>query len=114
MLPVDRRHEQLVASLGLDEGAPRSLICSILGIGCVLASTALALVRGGDVATWLTTAGVILIVGGQIVSAINASHRRLALMHCLLFDLDARQKVADDRLQLMQLSIERIGRRAEA
>jgi flagellar motor component MotA len=111
MLPVDRRHEQLVASLGLDEGAPRSLICSVLGVGCILASTAFALVRGGDFETWLTTAGVILIVGGQVVAAINASHRRLALMHCLLFDLDLRQKVAEDRMQVVQLLVERISLR---
>lgn len=113
MLPVDRRHEQLVESLGLDEGAPRSLICSVLGIGCILAATAFALIRGGDFATWLTTAGAILIVGGQIVAAVNASHRRLALMHCILFDMNTRQKVAEDQMQVLQLAVERLNHRPE-
>lgn len=113
MIPVDRRHEQLVGSLGLEEGAPRALICSGLGIACILGATVLALVRGSEAATWLTTAGVILIVGGQVVAAINASHRRAALMHCVLLDMDARQRLAEDRLQLMQLALERLGRRLD-
>lgn len=113
MLPVDRRHEQLVDALGLDSGAPRSLISSVLGVGCILAATALAFARGDQFASWLTTAGVILIVGGQVVAAINAAHRRLALMHCVLVDMDARQRLSDDRMQVMQLALERLSRRLD-
>lgn len=113
MQPVDRRHEQFVASLGLDASAPRSLICSVMGVGCILAATALTLLRNDNLATWLTTAGVILVVGGQIVAAINASHRRQALMHCILFDMDARQKIAVEQMQVLQLAVERLNRRPE-